>query len=101
MTQKTDQACPQLWAAGRNDFEGWLSSSTTVDAAIAAGMPVVKVGDPVYYEPLAAATDKSGPDPTDFVARVSAIVTAMHTDGTLKAFSEKWFGGDLTQGPTQ
>jgi len=100
VTQKTDQQCPQLWAAGRNDFEGWLSSSTTVDAAIAAGQPVVKVGDPVYYEPLAAATDKSGPDPTDFVAKVSEIIQTMHQDGTLKAFSEKWFQGDLTEGPT-
>ena len=101
VTQKTDQQCPQLWAAGRNDFEGWLSSSTTVDAAIAAGQPVVKVGDPVYYEPLAAATDKSGPDPTDFVAKVSEIIQTMHQDGTLKALSEKWFQGDLTEGPTQ
>ncbi len=100
VTQKTDQACPQLWTAGRNDFEGWLSSSTTVDAAIAAGQPVVKVGDPVYYEPLAAAFDKSGPDPTDMVAKVSEIIQAMHDDGTLKAFSEKWLGGDLTQGPS-
>jgi polar amino acid transport system substrate-binding protein len=100
VTQKTDQQCPQLWAAGRNDFEGWLSSSTTVDAAIQAGMPVVKVGDPVYYEPLAVAMDKSGADPTDMVAKVSEIVQAMHDDGTLKTFSEKWFGADLTQGPT-
>jgi polar amino acid transport system substrate-binding protein len=100
VTQKTDQQCPQLWAAGRNDFEGWLSSSTTVDSAIAAGEPVVKVGDPVYYEPLAAATDLSGPDPTDFVAKVSEIIQTMHQDGTLKSFSEKWFQGDLTEGPT-
>src|SRR6187431_533863 len=70
-TQKTDAECPQLWAAGSNDFEGFLSSSTTVDAAINAGMPMVKVGDPVYAEPLAVAVDKGGPDPTDFVAAVT------------------------------
>ena len=58
---KTDAECPQTWGAGRNDFQGWLSSSTTVDGAIAAGLPVVKVGDPVYFEPLAIAVDKSGP----------------------------------------
>ena len=28
------------------------------------GLPLVKVGDPVYFEPLAVAVDKSGPDPT-------------------------------------
>ena len=47
-TQKTDAQCPQLWGAGRNDFEGFLSSSTTVDGAIKAGLPMIKVGDPVY-----------------------------------------------------
>ena len=98
-TQKTDAECPQLWAAGRNDFEGFLSSSTTVDAAIKAGMPMVKVGDPVYAEPLAVAVDKGGPDPSDFVAAVTTIVQDMHADGTLKGFSEKWFGLDLTEAP--
>lgn len=96
---KTDADCPQTWAAGRNDFQGWLSSSTTVDGAIAAGMPVVKVGDPVYFEPLAVAADRSGPVDTDFVAAVKSIVDAMHADGTLTAMSMKWFKADLTKGP--
>ena len=100
-TQKTDAQCPQLWGAGRNDFEGFLSSSTTVDGAIKAGLPLIKVGDPVYAEPLAVAVDKAGPDPTDFVAAVTAIVQDMHADGTLSAMSTKWFGLDLTQAPTQ
>ncbi|HEY4189855.1 MAG TPA: transporter substrate-binding domain-containing protein [Candidatus Limnocylindrales bacterium] len=100
-TQKTDAQCPQLWGAGRNDFEGFLSSSTTVDGAIKAGLPLVKVGDPVYAEPLAVAVDKSGPDPTDFVAAVTQIVQDMHADGTLSAMSTKWFGLDLTTPPTQ
>ena len=96
---KTDAECPQTWQAGRNDFQGWLSSSTTVDGAIAAGLPVVKVGDPVYFEPLAVAVDKKGPDDTDFVARLKTIIDAMHTDGTLTALSQKWFKADLTKGP--
>jgi polar amino acid transport system substrate-binding protein len=100
-TQKTDANCPQLWGSGRNDFEGFLSSSTTVDGAIKAGLPLVKVGDPVYAEPLAVAVDKAGPDPTDFVAAVTQIVKDMHADGTLKGFSEKWFGLDLTEAPAQ
>jgi polar amino acid transport system substrate-binding protein len=92
----TDNDCPQTWAAGRNDFAGWLSSSTTVDGAISKGLPVVKVGDPVYAEPLAVAVDKSGPNDSDFVARLTEIVNTMHSDGTLKAFSNKWFKADLT-----
>ena len=96
---KTDAECPQTWKAGRNDFQGWLSSSTTVDGAIAAGLPVVKVGDPVYFEPLAVAVDKSGPADADFVAKLTQIINDMHTDGTLTAMSQKWFKADLTKGP--
>ncbi len=95
-TLKTDRLCAESWKAGRKDFDGWLSSSTTVQAAIDDGLPVVKVGDPVFYEPLAAAFDKSGPDATDMVAKVNQILTDMHSDGTLSAMSMKWFGEDLT-----
>lgn len=96
-TLSTDRLCAETWQAGRTDFEGWLSSITTVDAAVADGLPVVKVGEPVFYEPLAVAFDKSGPDPTDMVERVNAILDEMRADGTLKSLSEKWFDGvDLT-----
>jgi polar amino acid transport system substrate-binding protein len=98
-TLPTDTDCPDQWKAGRNDFQGWLSSSTTVDGAIKAGLPVVKVGDPVFFEPLAVAVDKGGPPDTDFVARLTDIVTAMHQDGTLTQFSMKWYQKDLTKAP--
>ena len=96
-TLSTDRLCAEAWMAGRTEFEGWLSSSTTVEAAIAEGLPLVKVGDPVFSEPLAAATDKSGPDPTDFIAEVNEILAAMHADGTLTKFSETWFEMDMTK----
>lgn len=96
-TLSTDRLCAEAWKAGRTEFDGWLSSSTTVEQAITDGLPVVKVGDPVFSEPLAVAVDKSGPDPTDFVAKLGEIVDAMHADGTLTRFSQKWFGEDLTQ----
>ena len=97
-TLDTDRLCAEAWKAGRTDFDGWLSSATTVQDAIDDGLPVTKVGDPVFYEPLAAAFDKSGPDPSDMVTRVNEILAEMHADGTLKAMSEKWFdGNDLTQ----
>ncbi len=100
VTQKTDADCAQLWAAGRNDWQGWLTAGPTVEQAIKANQPVVKVGDPVYFEPLAIALDKSGPNDSDFLAKVSQIVTDMHSDGTLTKFSMKWYGLDLTKGPT-
>ena len=57
-TLPTDRNCAEAWGSGRKDFEGWLSSGTTVQAAIDDGLPIVAVGEPVFYEPLAAAFDK-------------------------------------------
>ena len=97
VTRPTDRDCAQEWGLGRMDFEGWLSSSTTVDAAIADGLPIVKVGEPVFYEPLAAAFDKGVEDNDSLVAAVDGIIGDMHADGTLSELSMKWFGEDLTQ----
>jgi len=100
VTLPTDTDCPDQWKAKRFDFDGWLSSSTTVDGAIKAGLPLVKVGDPVFFEPLAVAVDKSGPPDTDFVPALKKIIDDMHTDGTLSTMSTKWFGVDLTVATT-
>lgn len=96
-TLPTDRDCAEAWQAGRTEFEGWLSSSTTVQQAIDDGLPVELVGDPVYYEPLAVAFDKSVEDNDSLVEAVDEIIGAMHEDGTLSSFSEEWFGLDLTQ----
>jgi polar amino acid transport system substrate-binding protein len=96
-TLPTDTDCPDQWKAGRFDFDGWLSSITTVDGAITAGLPLVKVGDPVFFEPLAVAVDKSGPDDSDFMPVLKQIVDDMHADGFLTAASQKWFGADFTK----
>lgn len=101
VTLETDADCAQQWAAGRNDFEGWLTAAPTVEEAIKQNQPVVKVGDPVYAEPLAVAVDKSGPDDSDFVAKLKAIVDEMHQDGTLTKLSIKYYGLDLTTVPGQ
>ena len=58
---------------------------------------MVAVGDPVFYEPLAVATDKTGPAHAELQAALDQIVKDMHADGTLSTFSKKWFEGqDLT-----
>jgi len=93
ITQKTDQECALSVKSGRKDFDGWLSSSTTVAAGIAGGAPMVVVGDPVFYEPLAVATDKSGPPHAELQAALDKIIKDMHADGTLSASSKKWFDG--------
>jgi len=100
VTLETDQECAQAIAAGRNDFVGYVTSSTVVDANIAAGMPVVKLGGAVYSEDLAAAIDKAATLPTDSLLKiVNDTLTAMHADGTLTALSNQWFQMDLTLAP--
>lgn len=96
----TDQECAQAIAAGREDFVGYVTSQTVVNANIAAGFPVVQLGSPVYSEELAAAFDKSSTLPTGSLREeISKIFTAMHSDGRLSALSNQWLGEDLTQAP--
>jgi polar amino acid transport system substrate-binding protein len=92
----TDRDCANAWRDGRKDFDAWISSSTTVQDAIDDGIAIKTLGEPVFAEPLAVAFDKSGPDPSDMVTRVNEILEEMRADGTLKALSEEWLGGDLT-----
>jgi polar amino acid transport system substrate-binding protein len=97
----TDQFCVDNLTSGRTDFVAYVTSGTVVDANIAAGKPVVKVGGTVFSEDLAAAYDKASSLPTDTLrAEVDKLFTAMHADGRLSALSVKWFDGlDLTTAP--
>ena len=95
---ETDQECAQAIAAGREDFIGYATSGTVVDANIAEGFPVVKLGSPIYYEQLAAAFDKASSLPTDTLrAEVDNLIEAMHGDGRLSELSNQWFGVDYTK----
>ena len=97
----TDAECPQSIQSGRQDFQVFLTSNTVVEAAIGSGIPVHKVGTPVFSENLAAAFDKQGTlDNASTVKKVGEIIQAMHDDGTLRELSMKWFGADLTASPT-
>lgn len=89
---ETDQLCAQA-IQSRGEYDGWLSSITTVESAIKDGVPVAKVGDPVFYEPIAVAVDKAGPPHAGLSAELDRIVKEMHADGTLSASSKKWFDG--------
>lgn len=98
----TDQECAQAIAAGREDFVGYVTSETVVDANIAEGFPVVKLGEPVFYERLAAAFDKGASLPTDTLrAEVDRVITAMHDEGKLSQLSTQWFGADYTTATQQ
>jgi polar amino acid transport system substrate-binding protein len=78
-------------------LDGVLTSGYVVAEAIKKGMPLRPVGNPVFYEPLAAASDGARPGSAEFVKKISEIFEAMHADGTLTAFSMKWYGADITK----
>jgi polar amino acid transport system substrate-binding protein len=76
-----------------------MSALPTLQGAVEAGKPIKIVGEPLYYEPLAAAIDKQAPsDPKPLLNEVSRIIEEMHQDGTLSELSKKWYDGtDLTK----
>jgi polar amino acid transport system substrate-binding protein len=94
----TDTTALQDLALGDGTRLDAAITSLTVAQGYAAENPVKIVGDPVFFEPLAVAFDKSSElDGASLVAAVNQIVDEMHTDGTLTSFSEEWFDGvDLT-----
>ena len=97
----TDAECPQSIQAGRQEFLAFLTSNTVVQAAIDGGLPIHRVGSPVFSENLAVAFDKgSDLDNASAVQRVGEIIQAMHDDGTLRQLSMKWFAADLTAAPS-
>ena len=99
-TLPTDANCAEAINAGREEFALWISSVTTIDEAIQAGVPMTIIGDPIFTEDLSVAMDKSGPPHDALLFEIDKIIGEMHADGTLTQLSEKWFEGeDLTQDP--
>jgi polar amino acid transport system substrate-binding protein len=95
----TDTTALQDLALGDGTrLDAVITSLTTAQGYADAGNPVKIVGDPVFYEPLAVAFDKSAEqDPTPLADAVDKIVGEMHDDGTLSELSKKWYDGvDLT-----
>lgn len=98
----TDQECAQAIEAGRTEFAAYATAEGVVDANIAAGIPVTKLGSAIFSEQLAAAYDKSSSlDTTSLRAKVDEIINGLHADGTLAALSTEWLGADLTQDPSK
>ena len=98
-TYDTDSSAIQDLALGDGvRLDAAMSSLTTLQEAVDSGTPIKIVGEPLYYEPLAAAIDKEAPsDPQPFVDEVSKIIKEMHKDGTLTELSNKWYGYDLSK----
>jgi polar amino acid transport system substrate-binding protein len=91
----TDSTAIQAVESGQADAV--MSATPTLQAAIDKGRPMTLLGDPLYYEPLSVAFDKSSElDQTSLAQEVSTIIEEMHADGTLSELSMEWYGEDLT-----
>lgn len=101
VTRPTDANCIEEIEAGRTEFDLVITSGTVIDAAVAAGSPIAKIGEPIYQENLSIAIDKAGPPHDALLFEIDKIIGDMHADGTLTDLSEQWFeGADLTQDPS-
>jgi polar amino acid transport system substrate-binding protein len=99
-TYSTDSVAIQELALGDGvRLDAAMSALFTLEEAADKGQPIKVIGDPLFYEPLGVAIDKNSPaDPRSFYEAVNNIIKDMHADGTLTAFSKKWYEGtDLTK----
>lgn len=91
----TDTTAIQAALSGQADAV--MSATPTLEAAIEKGREIRLVGDPLFFEPLSVAIDRSSDlDPTSLVDAVSSIIEDMHADGSLTTLSMEWYGRDLT-----
>lgn len=85
---------------GGSRLDAVMTSATTAQGWVDAGNDAKIVGEPLFFEPLAVAFDKSSSlDGTSLAEAVSGIVVGMHEDGMLSTLSEETFGLDLSTGP--
>jgi len=97
-TYSTDMGAIENLALGDGlRLDGVLTSQYVIFAAIKRGIPIKPVGIPVYYELMAAASDKARPGSAEFIKKISEILESMHGDGSLTSFSIKWYGADTTR----
>jgi len=77
-------------------LDGAMTALPTGQQFIDSGQPIKQLGDPLYFEYLAAAFDRnSALDSETFRAEVTEIIQAMHSDGTLQKLAEQYYGTDL------
>ncbi|MFT0799372.1 ABC transporter substrate-binding protein [Synechococcus sp. R5-12] len=95
----TDSLALQDLALGDGTrLDAVLTALPTAENAIREGLPLKTLGDPVYYEALAVALDRSSPAPSESLqAKINEILESMHADGTLTALSKRYYGIDLTK----
>jgi len=84
-----------LKALADGKIDAFLCAEQEGRNAIASGLRLRALDQPAFTSMLTGLVDKkSGLDDAAFVAKVNAVIEGLHTDGTLKALSEKFYGAD-------
>jgi polar amino acid transport system substrate-binding protein len=97
-TLETDANCAEAMRAGQTEVgEIFITAEPVIEEAIKADTPIERLGDPIFYEALSVAFDKNGPPRAEILAEVDRIIGEMHTDGTLSALSQQWYGVDYSK----
>lgn len=74
-----------------------MTALPTGQGAIEDGLPIKQLGEPAFFEYLAAAVDKEHSlDPQPLVERVTEVIQEMHSDGTLQELGQEYYEIDLT-----
>jgi len=95
----TDTSALQDLAAGDGvRLDAVLTDPDTGRSAIESGMPLKRLGKPLYYDFVAAAVDKSSRrDPVPLVQKLTEIIQEMHADDTLARLTQQYYGADWAQ----
>jgi polar amino acid transport system substrate-binding protein len=80
-------------------IDALISAKPTIFEAIKAGCgggcPLKMLGDPVFYEHLSFALDRSRPNSESLLKKLNEILTSMYKDGTLVDLSMQFYGQSL------
>ncbi len=80
-------------------LDALMTAKPTVFEAIKAGCgggcPLKMLGDPVFYEHLSFALDRSRPDSESLLKKLNEILSSMYKDGTLVDLSMQFYGQNL------
>jgi len=93
----TDTSALQDLALGDGiRLDAVLTAEPTGQAFVDSGHPIKELGEPIFFEYLAAAIDKkASKDPVSLVKKVTEVIQGMNSDGTLQKLSQQYYGTDL------
>ncbi len=88
---------PGLRATARGDLDAFLCAEQVGRRAIADGLDLRQIGEPLFEEYATGWVDRQSElDVRSFLRRVDDVVVSLHRSGVLARLSKRWFGRDYT-----